>query len=162
MDQDKRLIKKLQVPRHVVVTTLERLQRSGSKQHEGVVLWLGVRFTDPMQIKSVYEPTHQAADGYFHIPPHGMEALMEQLDRQGLSVLSQVHTHPREAFHSRADDHRALVRHLGALSLVLPYFANTTTPENFLRMVAAFTLNRANQWVLVPQGALGNALEFVP
>lgn len=162
MDQVKSLINQMLVPRGAIVATLGHLRRSGERRHEGVVLWLGTRSTRPMHVKMVYEPMHRASNDFFHISAQGMAALMSQLERTGLSVLAQVHTHPAQAFHSKADDHWALVRHLGALSLVLPDFALTTTPENFLRMAATFALSPGNQWVLVPQPALDQVLELVP
>ena len=61
-------------------------------------------------------------------------------------IAAQVHSHPEEAFHSQADDNWAILRHLGALSIVVPYFANQTSVGNFLRQVAIFRLNDANQW----------------
>jgi len=35
-------------------------------------------------------------------------------------VAAQVHSHPDEAFHSKGDDEWAIVRHEGALSIVVP------------------------------------------
>ena len=65
-------------------------------------------------------------------------------------IAAQVHTHPFEAFHSEADDRWAIVRHVGAVSLVVPYFATTTTPDNFLDQIALFSLDANNQWIEVP------------
>jgi hypothetical protein len=50
------------------------------------------------------------------------------LDRHGRSVLAQVHTHARSAFHSQTDDEGAIVHVPGFVSLVLPEFAMRNDP----------------------------------
>jgi hypothetical protein len=87
---------------------------------------------------------------------------MERLRTQGLYVASQVHTHPREAFHSLADDKWAIVRHVGALSIVLPYFGRSTTLENFLRQAAVFQLDSSNTWNQVSPELLSDELRIIP
>jgi len=83
---------------------------------------------------------------YFHIPAHGVEALMRRMDETQTCVVAQIHSHPGLAFHPRADDQWAIVRHAGALSLVLPDFALTTTLSNFVSQVAAYHLGTDNRW----------------
>jgi len=83
---------------------------------------------------------------YFRIPPHAMSALLKHLGDTATAVVAQVHSHPRAAFHSRADDKWAIVRHLGALSLVIPHFARGISVENFLTRAAAFVLSEENTW----------------
>ena len=61
-------------------------------------------------------------------------------------VAAQVHTHPAQAFHSEADDQWAIVRHVGALSLVVPYFAKDTRVASFFDDVALFRLSSENAW----------------
>ena len=80
----------------------------------------------------------------FHIPPEGMTALYAELRHKRLMVAAQVHSHPQEAFHSKADDRWAIVRHEGALSLVVPHFAQATTLDRFLET----SRSTSSQWVL--------------
>lgn len=150
---------KLQIDECVMTASLAKLHASGSKGHEGVVLWLGKRERPTARVTHVFEPLHSAAVDFFHIPPHGMQQLMDYLAENDVAVLAQVHTHPTEAFHSRADDKWAMVRHLNALSLVLPYFAERCTPHNFLAMAATFRLNAENCWVRVQPAELAHYLE---
>ena len=79
-----------------------------------------------------------------------MQALFEELKRNRLAVAAQIHTHPRQAFHSEADDTSAIVRHAGALSIVLPFFALKTAPDTFTRDAKVFVLSRDNVWHEVP------------
>lgn len=103
-------------PASVITETLRFLQASGQKRCEGIVLWLGSREGCNINIKAVYEPAHHAEADVFHIPPKSMLQLKEYLRKNRLFIAAQVHSHPFEAFHSRADDQWAIVRHTGALS----------------------------------------------
>jgi len=124
--------------------TISLLRAAGRR--ECVLLWLGRREAGVQRIGDVYRPLQQNAIDYFEVPRPGMAALMERLRTQGLYVVSQVHTHPSEAFHSPTDDRWAIVRHVGALSIVLPYFAESTTIENFLERAAIYQLDASNAW----------------
>lgn len=135
----------------VVANTLRFLQASGEQEHEGIVLWLGVRAGSTIQIKNVYQPAHRAEADMFHIPSASMLQLKEYLRKNRLFVAAQVHSHPLEAFHSSADDKWAIVRHVGALSIVIPYFARQTTPATFFENIAVFRLSQSNEWELVPK-----------
>jgi hypothetical protein len=87
----------------------------------------------------------------FVIPREGMAALHGELRRERLMVAAQVHSHPLQAFHSKADDRWAIVRHEGALSLVVPYFASRTSLRNFLDETKIFRFSPNAQWIEVPR-----------
>ena len=84
---------------------------------------------------------------------------MTHLRSDRLKVVAQVHSHPGKAFHSEADDQWAIVRNVGALSLVLPQFARHATPANFLLEAVTYELSVENEWMRVPndgpEGRLG-------
>jgi hypothetical protein len=124
--------------------TIELLQQAG--RQECILLWLGRREDGVQRVSDVYKPLQEADKDYFEIPRQGMAALMERLRTERLYVVSQVHTHPALAFHSPTDDKWAIVRHTGALSIVLPFFAESTTVENFLQEAAVFQLDSRNRW----------------
>ncbi len=136
----------LVVPTIVVDDTLAFLRRTGERKSEGVVLWLGRRETRGIVVSEAFVPDQEAASDYFRIPPPAMTTLLTHLGNTGMFLAAQVHSHPREAFHSKADDTWAIVRHLGALSLVVPYFARDTAAGNFVRQIAAFRLSVTNVW----------------
>lgn len=153
---------KLQIDEHIMTASLARLHASGAKRHEGVVLWLGKRERPTARITHVFEPLHRASIDFFHIPPQGMQQFMTYLEEHNVALLAQVHTHPAEAFHSLADDKWAMVRHLNALSLVLPNFAQHVSPRNFLTVAATFRLDEHNRWVRVQARELPQYLEAKP
>ena len=134
-----------------IAQTLQSLQRSGQRRHEGIVFWLGRRTGERIDITEVYEPAHEAKADYFHIPPRSMQALQQELRTKRLMIAAQVHSHPMEAFHSHADNTWAVIRHVGAVSIVLPYFAANTSTDSFFEDAAIFQLNETNRWLQVPQ-----------
>ncbi len=136
-------------PARVLVPSLVALQEVGREGSECVVLWLAKRTADTINVEEVYKPAQVAAADVFRIPRESIAALFDVLRRGGLMVAAQVHTHPKDAFHSAADDRWAIVRHVGALSLVLPHFAQRTTPETFLEDAAVFRLSPDNEWRLI-------------
>lgn len=139
------------IPPPGIAQTLQSLQRSGQRRQEGIVFWLGRRSGERIDIAEVYEPAHEANADYFHIPPRSMQALQEELRTKRLMIAAQVHSHPMEAFHSRADDTWAVIRHVGAVSIVLPYFAANTSMDSFFEDAAIFQLNATNRWLQVPE-----------
>ena len=64
-----------------------------------------------------------------------------------LRLIAQVHTHPTEAYHSETDDAFPIVTTEGALSLVIPNFANG--PAN-LTQYACYRLRRGHWVELTP------------
>ena len=137
--------------RNDVEQTLAFLKEAGGTRQECLVLWLGQRHSDSISVKSVLRPQQIAGCDFFRIPQQSMRSIMQRLKRDRLMIAAQIHTHPFEAFHSEADDRWAIVRHVGAVSLVLPYFAATTTPEDFLEQAALFSLDANNRWIEAPK-----------
>jgi hypothetical protein len=133
--------------REVLCTTIGALQRGGERGHERVALWLSTATQrTPAPIVEVYEPDQVADVDYFRLPPATMRSLMDHLRSTRRRIVAQIHTHPGRAFHSDVDAAWAIVRHVGALSLVLPCFAATTTPENFLEEVMTYQYSPGGDW----------------
>jgi hypothetical protein len=134
------------VPEAIVRDTLAFLQSAGNCNSEGVVLWLGRRTDAAVAVEESYVPIQDADVDYFRIPPGAIADLLSHLGATHRSVAAQVHSHPKEAFHSDADDRWAIVRHRGALSLVVPWFGHQTSVDTFVRDIAAFRLSSSNTW----------------
>lgn len=147
-------------PRAILFETIARL-RNGGLRNERVVLWLGKASAAPPEpVAEVYEPEQITAIDYFRLPPPSMRALMAHLRTRRLKILAQLHTHPGRAYHSEVDDEWAIVRHVGALSLVLPRFAAATTVENFLVQAMTYELSSANEWLHVPNHGPSGRIEI--
>ncbi len=139
---------KLLISEELVQKTIAVLQEGGVKQCETVVFWLGKGNT----VDEIYRPEQRVSIDYFHLSSESMRSLMNYLKRDRRRILAQMHSHPGEAFHSKADDDWAVIRHEGALSLVLPTFASTTKLHNFYEQTATFSLSREDKWLRVPTG----------
>lgn len=150
----------LACPVHIVHQTLAHLREAGAQRCECVVLWLARRRDGQLTVEQGYRPLHHAKADMFHIPREGMAALHAELRKTRLMVAAQVHSHPREAFHSDADDRWAIVRHEGALSLVVPDFAAHTRPDNFLDDTKVFRFSAAAEWLEVAPQAVGTCLRI--
>ena len=133
--------------REVLQTTIAVLRRGGERGEERVALWLATAApSKPASIVEVYEPDQVAEVDYFRLPPVSMRSLMDHLRSTRRRIVAQIHTHPGPAFHSEVDAEWAIVRHIGALSLVLPRFAVSTTPENFLEEVMTYEYSSGGDW----------------
>ena len=133
-------------PSAVVGATIDALREAGMRGNEGIVLWLGERRNGCVEIVQAYVPEHSARRDMFHIPPSGMRKLHAHLRANRWMIGAQVHSHPAIAFHSKADDQWAIVRHVGALSIVAPYFAREVTPGSFLHDCSTYELGEDNRW----------------
>ena len=134
-------------PRDTLAATLAILRRGGERGEERVALWLSSAAPRaPAPVVEVYEPDQTARADRFHLPPASMRALLDHLRASRLRIVAQIHTHPSRAYHSDIDAEWAIIRHTGALSLVLPRFAATTTPNNFLSQVATYERSAVGEW----------------
>ena len=132
----------------IVADTINYLRASSLT--ECVVLWLGRREEETILVTEVFLPRQNAEADYFHIPRLGMEELLSYLRANRLMVAAQVHTHPGEAFHSEADDRWAIVRHRGALSLVVPRFCRETSAATFYDDALVFQIDSSGVFVPLP------------
>jgi hypothetical protein len=148
-------MKPLIITPQIVSETLRHLQEGGRRHVECVVLWLGSEDNNAITVRQVYRPEQIAGADVFHIPPPAMRKLLGDLGMQDMMIAAQVHSHPQEAFHSRADDAWAIVRHVDALSLVLPHFALKTDAESFFKHMKSFRLTAANKWIEVNDNEVG-------
>ena len=135
----------------LVEKTLYQLRDAGHRRCECVMLWLGRRNGDNIDVVDAYRPEQVAHSDMFQIPRASMNTLYAELRQRRLMVAAQVHSHPLEAFHSRADDRWAIVRHEGALSLVVPHFARNTIVANFLDQTKIFQFSAEARWTEVPR-----------
>jgi proteasome lid subunit RPN8/RPN11 len=147
----------------VLDATIAALQRGGRRQEERVVLWLARSGgSDRAEIVEVYEPEQTASIDRFHLPPASIAALMRHLGATRRRIVAQVHSHPGRAYHSDVDAEWAIIRHIGALSLVLPRFARTTTVANFLKRAMTYELSADADWVWRANCGLDARIQVTP
>ena len=135
----------LSISAPLIVDTVNLLKASAHA--ERVVLWLASRSNTGLVVREVFLPVQIASADFFRIPPEAMRALFARLTMSRRLVAAQVHTHPADAFHSFADDNWAIVRHVGALSLVVPRFCQDTIPSTFVDDTKVFALDSHGRFV---------------
>lgn len=133
-------------PGAILETTISILRRAGGEEQEAMLLWLASADSSELSVVETYVPEQIAGRCWFEVPPSAMRALMGHLRLNRLRAVAQVHSHPGRAFHSDADDEWAIVRHEGALSIVVPDFAELITPGSFFRDTATYRLTRRDRW----------------
>lgn len=110
------------INRGMLESTFEHFRRCGGGRRECQALWLS-SWDQPEIISSVVHPEHVAHFGGFVLGDDWLNAFWLRLSNINSGVRVQVHTHPREAFHSPTDDAFPIIHKPGFLSLVIPNFA---------------------------------------
>ena len=136
----------IQCPRGFLVETISFLHEGADSNSESMVLWLGTKQDRGWEVREVVRPDQEVDVDFFRIPPPSMRKLMSHIRATRLQILAQVHSHPGRAYHSKADDAWAIVRHVGAVSIVVPTFALGTNDQNFECRVATYRLNEDDRW----------------
>jgi hypothetical protein len=110
------------VPAALLAETFDLCRRCGGGQRECQVIWTST-WAEPLTICRVVHPQHRAHGGGFELADDWINDFWLDLARTEQGIRVQVHTHPREAFHSSIDDAYPILHSVGFLSLVIPNFA---------------------------------------
>lgn len=95
----------------------------GNGRNECVVYWAGP-VDDPRVVDRVIHPDHVGRPGFYEIEQDWLNRIWFQLSAEQVEIRVQVHTHRRQAFHSKLDDQFPLMQTDGFLSLVIPDFGH--------------------------------------
>jgi hypothetical protein len=110
----------------VVAATWRVLTQFGEMGCEGLALWLGDVRDSVAHVSDVLVPEQvpireEDGVGYF-VLGETLARLNRELYARRMHLLSQVHSHPGEAYHSTTDDRYAIVTEEGGFSVVVPWF----------------------------------------
>jgi len=139
------------VPQHVVELSQPLLAEPGLEGYEAVVVWVGrIRGDKSVEIVEVIRPAQIAKRSSIgcsvEIPPDALTDLIRVLEERCF-ITARLHTHPTEAYHSELDDTNMLISHVGAISIVVPFFARDPL---VLERCSVNELTRDNGWVELP------------
>lgn len=149
------------VRRALLGATAQTLRELSRDAIEAVVLWQGRVVSEvAAEATELVVPEQRAGRLHFDVPLDERLRLVERVTARGEFILVQVHTHPAEAFHSAADDRLAIPRHLGALSIVVPYFARAWDGD--LRATSVHRHAGAGVWEELPLGVVATLFEVTP
>jgi hypothetical protein len=107
--------------RGMLEETFGHFRECGRGRDECQILWVSA-WTSPEVITKVVHPKHAAHRGGFVLDDRWLNHFWMELGNANMGIRFQVHTHPREAFHSPTDDDFPIIHKPGFLSLVIPNF----------------------------------------
>lgn len=115
------------VPARILRETRTLLAPLSAKRKEGVVVWWGiVNADDTADVITAYRPrqiSSRTPSGlWVRIPSDAVTELIDTMP-ESMTVLTRLHTHGEDAYHSEMDDQNMLIAHQGAISIVIPHFA---------------------------------------
>jgi hypothetical protein len=123
-------VRLIRVERSIVGDMLNAMRVRGQQGYELLVLWLGQvdAALGEATVLRAFVPEQkpiQSEDGVgYFVSGETLFLMNRALSESGLRLIAQVHSHPREAYHSEADDRYAIVTANGGFSLVVPNFGH--------------------------------------
>ncbi|MBN9483101.1 MAG: hypothetical protein BGO70_01230 [Bacteroidetes bacterium 43-93] len=144
------------LPKSCAKVAIDALFAAGRKHVEGVALFAGTVNDTTFTITRTIVPRQLAGDvesGLIYVVAgEELHRIGVELFDAGLQLLAQIHSHPREAYHSDTDDAYPIVTTMGGISIVVPNFARGGINLNEW---AIYRLDSNNLWceVLHPEKA---------
>jgi hypothetical protein len=141
-------IERILVSRELIDHTYRILRVAGQKGCEAFVLWLGQKERDVFTVTESLAPAQTAYKTSLgvcvKVAEDELHRLNVYLHENRLQLIAQIHSHPREAYHSDTDDSYPIATTIGCVSIVIPNFAS----GNFLSdRVAIYRLQSDQQWI---------------
>lgn len=147
------------VPSATVAQSLAFLQEQGRFGHEGVVLWPGRLENGACVVSEPIIPKQITGPLFYRIPDDETFRIIRHVAEQDQVIPIQVHSHPREAFHSRVDDELAFVQHENAISIVVPDCGRFSQAE-FPNRARFYRLRPDNEWVELMNSEITEVIRF--
>lgn len=156
-------IKEIRLANETLYQTQQWLSKAGIKKNESFVLWAGKFITDEIfVVTSVIYPEQRAFKTLSGIgvlvPGDEMFKINKWLYENELVLISQVHSHPTQAYHSETDDAFPLVTAIGQFSIVVPNFAKSLI---HLPSCAVYRLNSNKKWVEINKFKINEIFKVV-
>lgn len=116
----------LHIPEVLHSDTLAHLREAGRQHREQNAFWGGHITGEGIGVvATLYLPSTFNHARYVTIgDPDVLARMNAEVQRRGEFLLAQVHSHPRDAFHSETDDEGAACGDPGFLSIVVPNYAD--------------------------------------
>lgn len=155
-------INRIEIPSNIAFETLAALRRRGERGCEAFVLWAGAcedRYHATILDAIVPNQLASATSDGLCVIVDGdeLDRINRYLYERRLSLIVQLHTHPTAAYHSTTDDEFPLVTTAGAVSIVVPNFAQS--PELF-RHSAVYRLANSG-WTELAPDEISNLMSIV-
>ncbi len=149
------------VPQCMLDESRDFLYRRGLEGCEGTALWIGRPVGGEVLLTRLFVPEQVCIKTAYGIGVDLTErahyTLTDTLE-PGERFYARIHSHPREAFHSKRDDANAVITHQGALSIVVPNFA--IDPID-LTQCAIYRLEHGRGWLRLSVEDIAKIFEVV-
>ena len=139
-------INKILLPNKVLRKTLNIFREYGNNYLEAFSVWVGEEKGATFAIKNVWFPKQENTMISYFISDIDVHYINVRLNKKRYSIIAQLHTHPRDAFHSCIDNHFSILTLPGSFSIVVPDFGNIIINKNLSNLEVYRLLNR--EWKL--------------
>jgi Prokaryotic homologs of the JAB domain len=118
-------IARLLVSQGVLDRSSELFEPFRARSIEACLLWYGyVLDSDTCLVTTCVRPAQTSRATSYEISAESMRGVRQQVRPHRLLLLTQLHSHPAEAFFSEWDEDHALNNRSGALNLVIPDYGD--------------------------------------
>jgi proteasome lid subunit RPN8/RPN11 len=134
--------------------------RDERSDHEGIVFLLGHQLDELTIFTSCLAPNAETTRGSVHCSTAQMAEAIDAARAAGLSLLGQVHSHPKDwVEHSVGDDSMVFMPYENMLSIVAPWYGRTG-----LRPLASVGVHQYQdgRWVQGESDSVKTQLTVVP
>ena len=115
-------IKKIIFPKEILKRTFDFLQSNGFNHNESHALLVGTITHEIFSISDVWFPKQIVSPISYEVSEEEEFRINVELNKQKITTIAQIHTHPGNAFHSSTDDDWPSIALPGSLSIVIPDF----------------------------------------
>jgi hypothetical protein len=155
-------INKITIPYNCVEVAYEHMKKMGRQYLEGVALFAGREDNTLFKVEHTIVPEQKAMsleEGLLYaVDAAELHRINVWLYENKFSLMLQIHSHPRRAYHSDTDDAFPIVATVGGISIVVPDFA--TRPIDISNW-AVYRLSEDNKWLELSPEAKSNLIEIV-
>jgi hypothetical protein len=141
-------ISKIIIPLECIQKAYKLMRYAGENGVEGVALFAGYENDNKFYITQTIIPKQTAyrleLGLLYAVDADELHRINVWLYENNLTIISQIHSHPNEAYHSETDDAYPIVATKGGISIVVPRFA--IDPVD-IKNWAVYRLSSKNYWV---------------
>jgi hypothetical protein len=117
------------IPRDLLRDTLEYLD--DELDCESIAYWAGAaQGAGDLRVTRLITPSAYRGRRFVIVPVEEVSRVVNECGALGDFLVAQLHTHPADEDHSEVDDCGTVSKRDGFISLVLPFYARSCTPEN--------------------------------
>ena len=153
-------VRQFRIEANAIRETEQAIRSAGQDGYESFVLWSGTRDGDTFTVAKVLIPVQTSykleAGLCVHVDGSELHRLNVWLYEARQVIGVQVHSHPRDAYHSETDDTYPMATLAGSLSIVLPFFGRDGWESS---SIAAYRLGQ-DGWVKLT-GPLSDLVEVI-